>query len=250
MNGISLSDCPTFSTRTTSSADFKRAMIPAMVRRFLGIAMGLLFLLSTGTAWAQQDLYVADGGAGNEQIDIWPTTASGNQAPSVILNSSSFANVSSVAVDSSGNIWACDRTNSAIYEFPAGAAGSVAASNSFIGTNTTLNGCHNIKFDANGNLWVANTGNNDLIVFSAAQQSALLGGDGSPGDVAPAVTLTSTPHSAHLGTWHSIRAATSTSRMEGLGTLMYLVLVRLALHRRSFRWDSRGAHNRSQRSND
>ena len=52
----------------------------------------------------------------------------------------------------------------------------------------------NIKFDASGNLWVANTGNTDLIQFSASQQSTLLGG--GSGNVAPAVTITSSAFSA------------------------------------------------------
>ena len=167
-------------------------LVPAMVRGLSGIAIGLLFLLSAGAARAQQTLYVVDGGVSNQRIDTWPTTATGDVAPSTILNSSSFSNASGVALDSATRIRVCDRTNNAIYEFPAGTTGTTTASHAFSGSNTTLNACRNIKFDASGNL-VADTGNTDLIQFSASQQSTLLGG--GSGNVAPAVTITSSAFS-------------------------------------------------------
>ena len=154
-------------------------LVPAMVRGLSGIAIGLLFLLSAGAARAQQTLYVVDGGVSNQRIGaVWPTTATGDVAPSTILNSSSFSNASGVALDSATRIRVCDRTITPSMSFPAGTTGTTTASHAFSGSNTTLNACRNIKFDASGNLWVADTG--DLTLSSSALRSspALLGGGG------------------------------------------------------------------------
>lgn len=150
------------------------------------IAALLLTLAIALPVWASQTLYIADDGA--VAVFEWPTTASGNTAPSVTLNSSSFTAPVAVALDGSGNIWVTDVSNAAIYEFPPGSSGTVAPAHSFAGASTNLSFPIGISFDAAGDLWVADDDAASIFEWTAAQVAALLAGGSS--NIAPANSIT------------------------------------------------------------
>ena len=84
---------------------------------------------------------------------------------------------SSIAFDSSGNMWVADHTNNRVLEydvpFSTGEDASIAIGQTTLfghtagTTSTTLASPQNISFDSLGNLWVSDSGNNRILEYVA-----------------------------------------------------------------------------------
>ena len=123
---------------------------------------------------------------------------SGVVNPDIVISSTSFVDPRALAFDGSGNLWICDATSNALFEFAAaslGASGSLTPTVTITatpvatigGTTMSLDGPDGLAFDPGGNLWVSN-----LLSDNAGSIAEFTTGQlGSSGNPSPAVLLDS-----------------------------------------------------------
>ena len=112
------------------------------------------------------------------EILIYGSGATGGATPSRTITSSSFSSViTSIAVDSTGEVYAL--SGNSISVFAANAAGNATPVRQIAGALTQINAASAIAVDAAQNIYVANTQGNDILVFSSTES----------GNVAPAGIL-------------------------------------------------------------
>jgi len=98
------------------------------------------------------------------------------------ITATTLNNSTSIAFDSSGNLWATDPGNSRILKYPTanlstGGAATVALGQSDLTsavqgiTATTMKNATGITFDSSGNLWVADKGNSRILKYPTANLS-------------------------------------------------------------------------------
>ena len=124
------------------------------------------------------------------EILVYAPTATGAATPTRTITSSSFSTfITSIAVDSTGEIYTL--SGNSISVFAANAATNATPARQIAGNLTQLDSATSIAVDAAQNIYVANTAGNDILVFSSTET----------GNVAPAGILagTSTEISAPSG---------------------------------------------------
>ncbi len=119
-------------------------------------------------------------------ITVYPAGSNGNTSPVATItgDNTDLGYPLSIALDSSGNIYAADSGNVVVYS--AGSNGNVSPSAIIVGADTGLNGPSGIALDSDRNIYVSNiyggpTEGGSVTIYPA----------GSSGDAAPATTITS-----------------------------------------------------------
>ena len=150
-----------------------------------GSALSGLAVDSTGNVWVSDALL-------NVVYEMTPAQlgAGGAPTPAVTLSATgtSLDQATSLAFDSSGNLWATNEANNTVVEFAKAslaATGSPAPAVVLSASGGSLNHPEGLTFDPTGNLWVTNTAANTLVKFAKAS----LASSGAP---APAVTISAT----------------------------------------------------------
>jgi len=116
-----------------------------------------------------------------QEILVYAPGATGSATPARVITSSSLTSIiSSIAVDSTGLIYAL--SGNSIYIFAANAGTNATPLRLISGSATTLKSASQIAVDAAQNIYVANTQANDILIFSSTAN----------GNSAPAATLTGT----------------------------------------------------------
>ena len=105
------------------------------------------------------------------------------------VGSTSFSNLSGIAIDISGNIWVSDSAKNNIVEIPSGKTPSNCGGCISIGG--AFKNPSGIAVDNSGNIWVSNTGNNNVIEIpknftstSCSTNCTLIGGFSQPSGIA------------------------------------------------------------------
>lgn len=115
------------------------------------------------------------------EILVYAAGATGSTTPARTITSSSFSTfISSIAVDSTGDVYAL--SGNSISVFATDAAANAIPVRQIAGTLTQLNSASAIAVDAAQNIYVANAQANDILVFSSTET----------GNVSPAGVLTGT----------------------------------------------------------
>jgi hypothetical protein len=160
-----------------------------------GLGVGLAVIPAAITVDAAGNIYVATHVQGSvpSRVVVFPSSASGNVAPSNTINypvtytgSEVF---SGLAIDPSGNLYAALDTVSStgvILEYAAGANGTPTPIKTIGGTSTGLNGIGGIRSDASGNFYVEVENSTAPLSFSL-----LVFPPAATGNVAPAQSITS-----------------------------------------------------------
>ncbi len=110
--------------------------------------------------------------------------AAGTSAAGAVAIGTGGQELSGIAFDANGNLWASKFGTDSIIEFPATAltTSGTPTPGVMLG-GSALSDVAGLAFDANGNLWSANAGSGSLVEYSASQLAA----SGGP---APAVIIT------------------------------------------------------------
>ncbi|MBV8081817.1 MAG: hypothetical protein JOY86_02415 [Candidatus Eremiobacteraeota bacterium] len=112
-----------------------------------------------------QTLYVAN--SGNKTITEYPTTATGNAAPTITITGLP-ANPEALAVDSAGNLYVA--MPSSVEVFAPGASGAAVPLRTI--TSAPTGGGGGVAIDGGGNLWVADFTANALKEFAPGANGA------------------------------------------------------------------------------
>jgi hypothetical protein len=132
-------------------------------------------------------LYVSNYNAGTTigSITVYASQATGNVLPVAAISggSTTIGSARGIALDTVGNIYLANVSNapvgaSSILIFPANSAGN-AVPGTITGTLTGLNGPVGLAVDPSGRVYAANAGAGTISVFP----------NGTPGNVAPAITI-------------------------------------------------------------
>ena len=116
-----------------------------------------------------------------QEVLVYAAGATGNATPTRKITSSSLSTqISSIAVDSTGEVYALSGNSIGI--FAAGSGSNAAPVRQIAGTLTQLNSASSIAVDAAQNIYVANTAGGNVLVFSSTQS----------GNVAPAGIIAGT----------------------------------------------------------
>ncbi len=116
-----------------------------------------------------------------QEILVYAAGATGSATPTRVITSSSLTSIiSSIAVDSTGIVYAL--SGNSISVFAANAGINATPIRQISGTATTLNSATQIAVDAAQNIYVANKQGNDILIFSSTES----------GNAPPAGTLTGT----------------------------------------------------------
>lgn len=133
-----------------------------------------------------QQLYVLD--ANNQYIDAFSTSATGNVAPSRIINERGrmTAQARQIAISPNCLVYAADGGNNSIFAFPAGSGGTVAPVATLSGGNTLLNGPQGVAIDRAGKIYAP--------VYNSTMRLGGVGiwNAGATGNVAPSATILGT----------------------------------------------------------
>jgi hypothetical protein len=128
---------------------------------------------------------------GNGVVDIFPSGATGNVAPTAYIT---VSNASGIAIDASDNVYVSDYDDSIIYVYPAVAStatGAISTSPTYSiqGSTTTLNWPNGIALNTKGTqLWVANEDAGDVLCFTLPT-TVVFGAQ----NLAPIATITGIP---------------------------------------------------------
>ena len=115
------------------------------------------------------------------EVLVYALAATGAATPTNTITSSSFtAAISSIAVDSTGEVYAL--SGNSISVFAPGAAANAAPVRQITGSLTQLNSASAIAVDAAQNIYVANTAAGNILVFSSIES----------GNIAPVSILAGT----------------------------------------------------------
>jgi hypothetical protein len=117
-------------------------------------------------------VYVADGGNGGSTIQKFSNTASTNPvvSPSASITNACLANVSQIALDPSGYLWATINSSDSACRLPA-----TGGSTTFSFTNHKMPEPGNIAIDSNGNGWIATGKHNSLFELTPTGSSSSYG---------------------------------------------------------------------------
>ena len=144
-------------------------------RRFLFLLAILALPLSSGCSSSAtpappahvQQLYVTDNGA--NAVYVFPLSATGAAAPTRTIQgpATTLSGPFGVAVDSAGNIYVANESNSSVTEFAANAGGNAAPIKTI--TSASFVDIRGIAVDAAGNIYVSDTSAKAVWIFTAAQ---------------------------------------------------------------------------------
>ena len=97
---------------------------------------------------------------GLPEIGIFSSTANGNVAAQRTVKGSStgFVALSTLTVDSTGAMWACDFDSNRAYKFAASASGNVAPAATLGAGTTALDDCNGVAVSTSGTLYVSSFG--------------------------------------------------------------------------------------------
>jgi 6-phosphogluconolactonase (cycloisomerase 2 family) len=154
-----------------------------MSRRFFRatyLAVGVLLGLGSRAAWAQDELFVANG---NNSVTVYARTANGNVAPLRTLSGAATGlnGVADLAVDTVNNeLVVLNQFAPSVTVYALTANGNVAPLRTLTGASTGLNNPVSLAVDTvNNELLLANAGNNSVLVYARTAN----------GNVAPLRTL-------------------------------------------------------------
>ena len=154
---------------------FRVGVVVAVVRSALSaLAVGVL-PETAGAAPVASAVYVSNYAANS--VTAYPTTANGDVAPSVTLNSSSPSTPWGSAVDSAGDLWVANYSGNTIVEYtPARDQRISLPAVTISGNISYLDEPTGLAFDPTGDLWVVNSGSDELLEYTPAEVAA----SGSP----------------------------------------------------------------------
>jgi sugar lactone lactonase YvrE len=98
------------------------------------------------------------GTYGKAEIGVFSATANGNVAPLRTVKYSGFVSLTTVTLDPTGAIWACDFNTDRAYEFAASASGNVAPIATLGAGATGLDDCNGLAVSSSGNVFMSSFG--------------------------------------------------------------------------------------------
>ncbi len=131
------------------------------------------------------NVYAANNGSsvgGVDTVTVYPAGNTGNAAPSTTIAGSNtrLNGPSSIAVDSSGNIYVANKGGSTVTVYAPGSTGNVAPSKTIGGYSTGLNALSSIAVDSSGKIYVTNEGSLDGGIDTVTVYPAGSSGNATP----------------------------------------------------------------------
>jgi sugar lactone lactonase YvrE len=144
----------------------------------LGSSQALRAVAASAKKKVNQTLFVAD--RGDAAILGWPSTTTGNVAPTVNISGSNtgLTNPVGFTVDGQGNLYAVNDSDHQIEIFPAGSNGNVTPQ-ILGGSNVPISGSEGVAVDSSGQIYFSDYENPKILVFAA----------GSTGNATPIRTI-------------------------------------------------------------